>query len=103
MTGDAIVDEAPGAVEVRLARRFFDALQRGDARALAQLLDDATVLRNLDGTVATANRHALAERLAAHGPDVEYRLDEIAASPGLARASRSSSATCRAGYRSRRT
>jgi hypothetical protein len=76
----------PGADEVMRARRFFAALQRGDARAMAELLDDQAVLHNMDGPAPVANRHELAERLAGHSPDVEYRLEEIAAAPGFARA-----------------
>jgi hypothetical protein len=77
---------APGEMEVARARRFFAALQSGDARALAALLDEGAVLRNMDGPVPVANRNQLAEHLAGHSREVDYQLEEIAASPGFARA-----------------
>jgi hypothetical protein len=66
--------------------QFFTALSAGDLAALVELLDETAWLENIDGPVPTAGRHELAAFLAGHSREVEYRLEEVYADLGRARA-----------------
>ncbi|HEX2573357.1 MAG TPA: hypothetical protein VH877_27660 [Polyangia bacterium] len=76
----------PGEREAEVTFQFFAALTAGDASALAELLDEAAWLENIDGPVPTAGRHELAALLAGHSREVEYRLEEVYAGVGRSRA-----------------
>ena len=76
----------PGEWEAQMTLHFFGALEAGDATALADLLDETAWLENIDGPVPTAGRHELAALLAGHSREVEYRLEEVHAGLGCARA-----------------
>lgn len=76
----------PGEWEAQMTLRFFAALAASDTAALADLLDETAWLENIDGPVPTAGRHELAELLASHSREVEYRLEEVYAGLGNARA-----------------